>query len=419
VSGLFDLAVSSPLSYLAAFWLPCLDAILPLLPSETVVIGLGVATAGSTDPRIGLLVLLVACGAFAGDNLAYIIGRRFGPFADRRFFSGERGRRSRAWAERMLERFGGRLILVCRFIPGGRTAVTLTCGLVGYRRRNFVLATAFSAVIWASYAFWLGRLGGKAFESKPWVGFVLAFGIAVGISVLIEGGRRIYAIYRRRRSRRREPQVKRGLNYLQLRVHCSVGLRGHVEGRERLVEQQQPGLGAVLRGSDAANVFVTHDIAVGRFVLGEVTGRGDQGGATLYAQLAKILYTPGDASAKAQAEQAALAVKLWYSYGPAEVLRLYSDVVYFGHGFYGLQAASCGYYGVQPDQMSWPQAALLAGLVYQPTEDDPVANPAGALGREQHVLGRLVAVGTLSQAQVDAYLRIPVSSLLSPGRGCR
>jgi membrane-associated protein len=204
MSGLFDLAVSSPLSYLAAFWLPCLDAIVPLLPSETVVIGLGVATAGSTDPRIALLVILAACGAFAGDNLAYVIGRRFGPFAERRFFSGERGRRSRAWAERMLDRFGGRLILVCRFVPGGRTAVTLTCGLVGYRRRSFVIATACSAVIWASYAFWLGRLGGKAFESKPWVGFVLAFGIAIGVSALIEGGRRIYAIYRRRQTRRDE-----------------------------------------------------------------------------------------------------------------------------------------------------------------------------------------------------------------------
>jgi membrane-associated protein len=201
VSGLFQLAVSSPLSYLAAFWLPCLDAILPLLPSETVVIGLGVATAGSTDPRIGLLVLLAACGAFAGDNLAYVIGRRFGPFADRRFFSGERGRRSRAWAERMLARYGGRLILVCRFIPGGRTAVTLTCGLVGYRRRSFVLATACSAVIWASYAFWLGRLGGKAFESRPWVGFVLAFAIAIGATALIEAVRRIYGRRQGRRPR--------------------------------------------------------------------------------------------------------------------------------------------------------------------------------------------------------------------------
>jgi membrane-associated protein len=202
VSGLFALAVSSPLSYLAAFLLPCLDAILPVLPSETVVIGLGVATAGSSDPRIALLVFLAAAGAFAGDNLAYLLGARFGPFAERKFFASERGARSRAWAERMLARYGGRLILLCRFIPGGRTAVTLTCGLVGYPRRSFVLATACSAAIWASYAFWLGRLGGKAFEDKPWVGFVLAFGIAIGLSLLIEAGRRAHARYAARREGR-------------------------------------------------------------------------------------------------------------------------------------------------------------------------------------------------------------------------
>lgn len=157
-------------------------------------------------------------------------------------------------------------------------------------------------------------------------------------------------------------------------------------------------------------------LALGRFTLGQISGKGDQGGATLYAQLAKLLYTPGNSSMKAQLEQGALAVKLRFSYGPAEVLRLYSEVVYFGHGYYGLQDASCGYYGVQPAQMSWPQAALLAGLVYAPTADDPLSSPAGALGREQHVLGRLVATGALSQAQASAYLRIPVSALLA-GRG--
>jgi len=157
-------------------------------------------------------------------------------------------------------------------------------------------------------------------------------------------------------------------------------------------------------------------LAIGRFVLGQLAGKGDQGGATLYAQLAKLLYTPGDASIRAQLEQAALAVKLRYSLGPAEVLRLYSDVVYFGHGYYGLQDASCGYYGVRPGQMSWPQAALLAGLVYAPTADNPVDSPANALARERHVLGRLVATGALTRARAGAYLRIPVSSLLA-GRG--
>lgn len=160
-------------------------------------------------------------------------------------------------------------------------------------------------------------------------------------------------------------------------------------------------------------------IAIGRFALGEVTGHGDQGGATLYAQLAKMLYTPGDASISAQAEQLALAVKLRYVYGPAEVLRLYSAVVYFGHGYYGLAAGSCGYYGVPPAQMSWPQAALLAGLVKGPTVDDPLTFPANALARERHVIGRLVATGALTSAQATAYLKIPLSRLVAGAGGCR
>jgi membrane protein DedA with SNARE-associated domain len=171
--------------------IPALDAIFPVLPSETAVIALGVATAGSTDPRIALLVACAAAGAFLGDNLSYLIGRRFGPWAERRFFATDKGARSRAWAERSLRRFGMQLIIVCRFIPGGRTAVTLTCGLIGYPRRRFVTATAIAAVIWALYAFFIGRLGGKAFEDEPWAGFLAAFGGTVVISVLIEAARRI------------------------------------------------------------------------------------------------------------------------------------------------------------------------------------------------------------------------------------
>jgi membrane protein DedA with SNARE-associated domain len=106
-------------------------------------------------------------------------------------FAGKRGEARRAWAQRSLERFGARLIIACRFIPGGRTAVTLTCGVVRYSRRSFVLATACAGLIWASYAYFLGRLGGKAFEDRPWVGLLLALGVAVAVSVLIEVVRRL------------------------------------------------------------------------------------------------------------------------------------------------------------------------------------------------------------------------------------
>jgi len=200
VSALTSLQVGSVLSYVIAIAIPALDAVIPVLPSESVIIALGVATAGSADPRIGLLVACSALGAFLGDNLSYLIGRRFGPWAERRFFRGEKGARRRAWAERSLRRFGMQLIVVCRFFPGGRTAVTLCCGIVGYSRRRFVIATAVAGLIWASYSFFIGRLGGKAFEDTPWAGFAVAFGITIAISGLVELIRRIVSRRRRRRS---------------------------------------------------------------------------------------------------------------------------------------------------------------------------------------------------------------------------
>jgi membrane protein DedA with SNARE-associated domain len=200
VSGITSLQIGSLLSYLIAFALPCLDAVLPILPSETVIIAFGVATAGSTDPRILLVVLCAAVGAFLGDNLSYLIGARFGPWATRRFFSSEKGAARRDWAERSLSRFGVGLIIVCRFIPGGRTAVTLCCGLIRYSRRRFVVATAVAAVVWAAYAFLAGRLGGKAFEHKPVVGFAVAFGGALVVSGLIELIRRVIAWRKKRKS---------------------------------------------------------------------------------------------------------------------------------------------------------------------------------------------------------------------------
>jgi len=191
VNALASLQVDALLSYAIAIVIPALDAILPVLPSETAIITLGVATAGSADPRVGLLVACSAAGAFLGDNLCYLLGRRFGPQIERRFFRSEKGARRLAWAERSLERYGMPLIVACRFIPGGRTAVTLCCGIVRYQQRRFVIATAIAGVIWASYSFFIGRLGGKAFEDKPWAGLLLALGVAVGISMLVELARRI------------------------------------------------------------------------------------------------------------------------------------------------------------------------------------------------------------------------------------
>ena len=199
MNHLFELRPDSLLSYLIAFLFPALDGVLPLLPSETAIVALGIATAGTIEPRPVLLVLLAACGACVGDNLCYVIGRLFGPCVDRRFFSSEQGSRRRRWAQQTLGRFGARLIIVCRFIPGGRTVVTFTCGAVGYPWRRFLPVTVLSGVIWATYAFVIGRIGGTTFSGKPWLGLVLALGLALVVTLSTEFVRRI--VVRRRRLR--------------------------------------------------------------------------------------------------------------------------------------------------------------------------------------------------------------------------
>jgi membrane-associated protein len=204
--GTYALDTGSVLSYLIAVLVPALDALLPWLPSESVIIALGAVTAGSTDPRIGVLVVLAAFGAFLGDNAAYLVGKRFGPAVDRRLFRGEKGTRRRAWAERSLGHYGMRLIILCRFIPGGRTAVTLTCGVIGYPRRRYLTATACAGILWASYAFFLGRLGGQVFEDQLWIGLLLGLGLGLAVSVLIEISRRVWQWRARRRLAREEPR---------------------------------------------------------------------------------------------------------------------------------------------------------------------------------------------------------------------
>jgi membrane peptidoglycan carboxypeptidase len=158
--------------------------------------------------------------------------------------------------------------------------------------------------------------------------------------------------------------------------------------------------------------------AVGRVVEGKITGRQDQGGATLEQQLAKMLYTPGRSGVLTELEQVALAVKLNYTYSKAEILRLYAEVAYYGHGYYGLEAASCGYFGHPASQLTVVQGAMLAGVVNAPTVDDPIDYPAQAHARLAHVISRMVAVGDLTQAQGTAAMNSSLGIVPRADAGC-
>ena len=157
-------------------------------------------------------------------------------------------------------------------------------------------------------------------------------------------------------------------------------------------------------------------LALARVVVSWVTGRPDQGGSTIDQQLAKNLYTGGHSGFTQDLEQLAMAVKLNHMYSRPEILRMYAEIAYYGHGYYGLEAASCGYFGRPPDRLTLVQAATLAGVVNAPTYDDPLVYPRQARARLVHVIGRMAAVGYLTTAQETAALNAPLG--LSAVRGC-
>jgi penicillin-binding protein 1A len=159
--------------------------------------------------------------------------------------------------------------------------------------------------------------------------------------------------------------------------------------------------------------------AVVRLVWGTVTGnRSNIGGATLEQQLAKLLYTPGQSGATAELKQVALAFKLNYAYSKPEILRLYAEVAYYGHNYYGLEAASCGYFGHPAADLTPVQGAMLAGAVNAPTNDDPINNPEQAKARLDHVIGRMVATGDITQAQAQQMMNSSLGIVPRDQAGC-
>jgi membrane-associated protein len=193
--SILQLVSASPWTYAVILGVAALDAVVPLVPSETAVISAGVL-AGAGDLSLGFVIAAAAAGAYSGDSSAYWIGRRLDMRLAGKLFRGVKGAERRAWAEGALEHHGGPLIFGARFIPGGRTATTVSAGLLRMRWARFATFAAAAGIAWASYAALLGYLGGRAFENPLW-GLALGFGVAAATFLVVEVVRRARARSRR------------------------------------------------------------------------------------------------------------------------------------------------------------------------------------------------------------------------------
>lgn len=171
---------------LVIFGIAFLDSVVPVVPSETAVILGGLAAAGDGEYNLILVIVAGASGAFLGDNFAYLLGRRFSPWIERRAATRPKLANRLKWARTQIRTRGGPLLITARFIPGGRTALTLSSGITHQRWGWFAPWVAVAAVIWASYAAALGAVFGQTFKDNHTLAFILAFAAALSITIIIE-----------------------------------------------------------------------------------------------------------------------------------------------------------------------------------------------------------------------------------------
>jgi membrane protein DedA with SNARE-associated domain len=214
MTDLLTMMATPAWAYLALYGLLAVDAMVPVVPIQAVMITSGALTVygGLSLP---LVIVVGALGMFTGDTICYVLGRtaghstgrglggrlaglrqRFAPRHDSDDESGShRGSAKRAAARftRGLRRPGPLVLLLCRFVPGGRMAGGYFAGRTGYPVRLFLLYDGFAAAGWATYGGLVGHIGGTALTQSAWRLFAVAataaliFGTAGWVLALFGG----------------------------------------------------------------------------------------------------------------------------------------------------------------------------------------------------------------------------------------
>jgi len=139
-------------------------------------------------------------------------------------------------------------------------------------------------------------------------------------------------------------------------------------------------------------------------------GRIEQGASTITQQITKSLLLKNPARTyRRKAREALLSLQIEREFAKEEILYLYLNQIYLGHGLYGVEAASQVYFGKSSSDLDIPEAALLAGLAQAPSRDSPIKHLYRAKARQRYVLERMKIEGFISTEEFEEALRTEVS----------
>ena len=155
-------------------------------------------------------------------------------------------------------------------------------------------------------------------------------------------------------------------------------------------------------GVDAVRILgaAWSDLKAGAFV---------EGASTITQQLIKLTHLDSRKELSRKVDEAILAVQLERIYGKDQILEMYLNTVYFGGGYYGLETAARGYFGVSAAELSLDQAALLAGILKSPARFAPHLRPEASVGRRGVILHLMAQYGMISEEECDEAAARPLT----------
>ncbi|MBV9494157.1 MAG: PBP1A family penicillin-binding protein [Acidobacteria bacterium] len=150
--------------------------------------------------------------------------------------------------------------------------------------------------------------------------------------------------------------------------------------------------------------------AVVRAVLKDIIARSRvEGASTITQQVAKQLFLTREKTLRRKVNEAFLAIEIEKNYTKDQILELYANLMYLGHGAYGVESASRLYFGKHAKDLTVPEAAMIAGLMRSPNSCSPITYPKAALARRNHVLRRLADEKYIKPDELQRYLNTPIT----------
>lgn len=138
------------------------------------------------------------------------------------------------------------------------------------------------------------------------------------------------------------------------------------------------------------------------------TGKRQQGGSTITQQLAKQYFLTPEKTIKRKIKEMLLAINIEQHYSKEQILTMYANKVYLGHGRYGIESASHYFFGKKAKDLNIEEGAMLAGMVRIPMPYSPKSHPDIALKRRNWVLSRMIKVGYLKENEAKLLMKKPI-----------